>query len=100
MSGFYRIGEPGEDIVAHINTGRQSSGAKCAMPRFGKDNPQWGPACGRMSVALCDAPGCDKPICGKHRVKHHTKANTDYCPDHKSLGEDALQRGREDRTTD
>ncbi len=88
MSGFYRIGEPGEDTVAHINTGRRSSGQKCVMDRFPADNSQWGPVCGRMSVALCDAPGCDKPICGKHRTKHATKANTDFCSDHESLARD------------
>lgn len=82
MSGFYRIGEPGEDAVAHINTGRRPSGERCQMPRFENDNPQWGDVCGRISVALCDAPGCDKPICAKHRMKHPTKANTDFCSDH------------------
>jgi hypothetical protein len=55
------------------------------MNRFPEDNPQWGAACGRMSVALCDTPGCDKPICEKHRTKHATKANTDFCVDHQSM---------------
>lgn len=99
MSGFYRMGDPGEDTVAHINTDRRNSGAKCRMPRFEKDDPQWGDLCGRMSVALCDAPlqpqptsmmqytTCDKPICELHRIKHVTKPNTDFCPDHKELAE-------------
>lgn len=52
------------------------------MPHFEKDNPQWGHLCGRMSVALCDSKGCDIPICELHRVKHSTKANTDFCLDH------------------
>ena len=92
MSGFYRIGDPGSDTVAHINTGRKSSGAKCVMDRFPLDNSQWGPPCGRMSVALCDAPMCDKPICAMHRTRHATKANTDFCVEHKSLA----QIGRQD----
>ena len=85
MSGFYRLGEPGSDTVAHINTGRRSSGEKCAMPRFEKDNPQWGEMCGRMSVALCDGPFCDKPICGLHRTKHANRTNVDFCPEHKAM---------------
>lgn len=87
MSGFYRLGDPGEDTVAHINTGRRPSGARCMMPRFEKDNPQFGDLCGRQSVALCDATRCDKPICKLHRTKHATKANTDFCLDHKRLAE-------------
>lgn len=82
MSGFYRIGNPGEDTVAHINTGRRNSGAKCVMPRFEQDSAQWGQVCGRISTVLSDAPGCDKPVCELHRVKHPAKANTDYCTDH------------------
>lgn len=81
MSGFYRMGKPGEDSIYHINTGRRSSGERCASPRFEKDNPQW-EICGRMSVALCDFPRCDKPMCDLHRTKHSTKANTDFCPEH------------------
>jgi hypothetical protein len=38
-----------------------------------------------MSVALCDAPGCDVPICEFHQTKHPTKSNTDYCPKHKEM---------------
>lgn len=87
MSGFYRWGEPGEDTVAHLNTGRKASGEKCAMPRFEKDNPNYGELCGRRSVALCDAPGCDKPICQLHRTKHANKPNTDYCSEHVALAE-------------
>lgn len=82
MSGFYRFGDPGSDTVAHINTGRKASGDKCRFPRFEKDDPQLGNLCGRMSVALCDVPGCDRPMCKLHRTKHPTKANTDFCPDH------------------
>jgi hypothetical protein len=86
MSGFYRFGDPGEDTVAHINTGRRASGEKCRMPKFEKDDPQFGDLCGRMSVALCDAPGCDVPICKLHRTRHAKKSNTDFCPDHKEMG--------------
>ena len=85
MSGWYRYGDPGEDTIAHINTGRKPSGERCAMPRFGKDNPQWGDGCGRRSIALCDATGCDKPICELHRAKHPTKPNTDFCTQHASM---------------
>jgi len=83
MSGFYRFGEPGADTIAHINTGRKPSGARCASPRFEKDNPEFGPMCGRISVALCDFPKCDKPMCRLHRTKHPILINTDYCPEHK-----------------
>jgi hypothetical protein len=85
MSGFYRWGEPGYDTIAHINTGQKASGDKCRMPRFEKDNPQFGDICGRMSVALCDAPGCDKPMCSMHRTRHTTKLNTDYCTEHAGM---------------
>ena len=85
MSGFYRHGVPGEDTLMHINFGRKSSGQKCAMPRFEKDNAGFGEICGRMSVALCDAPKCDKPICELHRTKHVSKANTDFCADHREM---------------
>lgn len=87
MSGFYRIGNPGEDTVAHINTGRRPSGARCAMPRFEKDSPQWGDLCGRISVALCDAPQCDLPMCELHRTRHKSKPDTDFCPAHKAMAE-------------
>jgi len=87
MSGFYRLGNPGEDTIAHINTGSRRSGEKCKMRRFERDDPQWGDICGRMSVALCDAPKCDKPICELHRTKHKNKANTDFCPNHKAMAE-------------
>lgn len=85
MSGFYRFGDPGQDTIAHINTGRKSSGEKCREPRFEKDDPELGSICGRMSIALCDAPGCDKPICRLHRTKHETKANVDFCTEHKEF---------------
>lgn len=85
MSGFYRFGDPGEDIIAHINTGRKSSGEKCRMPRFPQDDPKLGDICGRISVALCDAPGCDAPICKLHCTRHASKPNTDFCSDHKEL---------------
>jgi len=85
MSGFYRWGDPGQDTFAHINTGRKSSGAPCECPRFPQDNPEISPVCYRMSVALCDAPGCDRPMCKLHRTPHPTKPNTDFCPEHKDL---------------
>ncbi len=85
MSGFYRMGAPGEDAMVHLNTGRKSSGEKCASPRFEKDNSSFGAICGRMSVALCDAPRCDKPMCELHRTKHATKPNVDFCPEHAAM---------------
>ncbi len=94
MSGFYRYGKPGEDTVVHLNTGRKSSGERCRMPRLELDNPGYGEMCGRMSVALCDSKGCDKPICELHRVKHASKANTDFCLDHKDEAE--IQVGEPD----
>ena len=79
---WYRLGEPGADCYAHLCTrGRRSSG-QCVAPRFEKDDPKL-KHCARMSVALCDAPGCDRPMCEKHRTKHATKANTDFCPLHR-----------------
>ena len=84
MSGFYRWGEPGSDTIAHINTGRKSSGQKCRMPRFEKDSSEYGDLCGRMSIALCDSKGCDIPICKLHRVRHASKTNTDFCLTHRS----------------
>lgn len=84
MSGFYRMGEPGQDCFAHINTGRKASGERCRLERFEKDDPAWS-NCGRMSVALCDAPGCDAPICERHRTRHVSKPNTDFCTAHKEL---------------
>lgn len=85
MSGFYRIGAPGEDALVHLNTGRKPSGKRCEADRFEKDDPQIGESCGRQSVILCDGPGCDIPVCELHRTKHQTKPDTDYCPDHKEL---------------
>lgn len=82
---FYRMGERGEDAWAHLNFGRKGGPAQCVMPAFPEDDHQLGPKCGRMSVALCDAPKCDRPVCELHRTKHPTKADTDFCPDHVSL---------------
>ncbi len=82
MSGWFRIGDPGNDTIAHINTGGKRSEKRCVSPRFEKDDRKLGSICGRMSVALCDSPGCDKPMCELHRTKHATKPNTDFCPEH------------------
>jgi hypothetical protein len=82
---FYRYGDPGSDTTAHLNFGRKSGPQRCAMPKFPQDNPDLGYVCGRMSVALCDAPGCDIPMCELHRTRHATKPNTDYCSDHKEM---------------
>lgn len=79
---FYRYGVPGEDTIAHLNFGRKAGPSPCVMPRFPEDKAELGALCGRMSVALCDSKGCDKPICEHHRTKHPTKANTDFCTDH------------------
>lgn len=87
MSGFYRYGDPGEDTMVHLNTGLRSSRERCRMPRFDKDDPRFGELCGRMSVILCDSKGCDIPCCALHRVKHPTKANTDFCLDHADQAE-------------
>jgi hypothetical protein len=99
VSGFYRFGEPGEDVTVHLNTGRRSTAAPCAMPRFPEDDPQFGTICGRMSIALCDAPKCDIPICERHRTKHRTRLNTDFCPQHKALAkaEQSVGTGATDR---
>jgi hypothetical protein len=85
VSGFYRYGAPGKDTYVHLNTGRKASGAPCVMDRFREDNQRLGSTCARMSIALCDAPGCDRPICELHRTKHQTKANTDFCLFHKEM---------------
>ena len=82
---FYRWGAPGEDSVAHIRFDRRGGPARCVLPRFPEDDPKVGNLCARMSVALCDGPGCDRPICELHRTKHATKPDTDFCPDHKGL---------------
>ena len=55
------------------------------MPRFEKDDPKIGSICGRMSVALCDGPACDKPVCELHRTKDRARTDTDFCPDHSHL---------------
>ena len=82
---FYRYGIPGEDTSVHLNFGRKGGPRQCTMEKFPEDNGRIGMMCGRPSVALCDAPGCDKPICAMHCTKHPTKANTDFCSDHKEL---------------
>jgi hypothetical protein len=86
--GFNRIGPPGGDTIAHINTGGRRTGA-CRCARFPKDNPEYGEACGRLVAALCDAPAgmgtCDKPMCELHRTAHPKEVNIDYCPEHKHL---------------
>ncbi len=84
---FYRCGNPGEDSWAHINFGRRSGPAKCVMPKLDRDNGAVSLYCNRMSVALCDAPACDKPVCEHHRTRHATKSNVDLCPEHKHLAE-------------
>lgn len=87
---WYRIGDPGQDTVAHINFGgRQKRAAnQCRAPHDPKDNPKWGKLCGRMSTKLCDGhlsdgTPCDLPICDLHSTPHPTKKDTDYCPTHK-----------------
>lgn len=82
---FYRIGEPGEDSWAHLNMGRKAGPAPCIMPAFALDDHKIGQTCARMSVALCDAPSCDRPVCEGHRTRHATKSNTDFCPEHKEM---------------
>ena len=81
---FYRIGEPGADTWAHLNFGRRSGPQQCASPAFPNDDHSIGPKCARASVALCDHPGCDAPMCELHRIMHPKKANTDFCPDHRA----------------
>lgn len=82
--GWYRIGAPGMDTVALICRGNKSV-KQCQAPRFDEDDSKHGPNCGRMSVALCDGPKCDLPICDMHRTRHQVKYDTDYCPSHKGL---------------
>jgi hypothetical protein len=81
---IYRVGGPGEDIIAHLRMTRPSR--PCACPKFEDDKGSLN-CCARMGVALCDGPGCDKPICELHRTKHATKPDTDFCPDHKNMAE-------------
>lgn len=85
---FYRYGVPGADCVAHLNI-RGKKPACCRMPRREYDRVLPGDmgCCSRMSVALCDAPGCDVPICEHHRTRHVAKGNVDFCPEHKHLAE-------------
>ena len=90
---WYRIGNPGEDTIAHINFGGKGRSSSCVAPRFEGDKPDWGDRCGRMSIALCDAPAgrdlagkpltCDAPMCELHRTPGGT--NIDFCPRHKQL---------------
>lgn len=82
MSGFYRFGKPGEDTWAHLNTGRTKM-QRCAMARFPEDNPRVSAFCSRISVALCDHLGCDRPICEDHRTRAMGKKNVDFCSIHK-----------------
>lgn len=82
---MYRIGKPGEDCAAHVNLGRRRGSPQCAMPAREGDDLGLGRKCARMSVALCDSPGCDKPICEYCRTKHVSKPDTDFCPDHAAL---------------
>lgn len=83
MSGWYRFGAPGEDTVAHLNTGRKHY-PKCGFPRFPEDDPRHSDFCQRIARKLCDAPRCDKPICDLHATTG-SKADTDFWPDHKEL---------------
>lgn len=93
MSLPYRVGDPGQDIVVRLNFGRKNVPAGCVAPHLVGDNPKWGPKCGRVSVALCDAPAghdlggraltCDALICEHHRVKGGP--DIDYCPRHRTL---------------
>lgn len=82
---FYRYGVPGSDHMAHLNFGRKAGPKACQEARFPEDDHRVGPMCSRPSTALCDAPGCDKPICELHRTRHATNANTDFCSEHKEL---------------
>lgn len=87
---FYRMGEPGADDWFHVNLGSRPGPAKCVMPALAGDNLGIGRVCARMSEALCDAPGCDRPICEHHRTKDTSRKNTDYCPDHAHLAHPTL----------
>lgn len=87
MSGFYRFGKPGEDCVVHVKTARSCSAERCASPRFPDDSPKGGSRCNRMAVALCDATGCDAPMCDLHRTADQLRPNTDFCPEHKDIAE-------------
>jgi hypothetical protein len=71
----------------HINFGRKPGPLPCRAPRLSTDDASLGKICGRMSVALCDAPAgvdhegrtqtCDMPVCDHHRVR--AGENVDYC---------------------
>lgn len=90
--GFYRT-EDGAGWM-HIHLARKrGSPASCVALALESDNKELGPRCGRMSVALCDAPvgkdlagkvlTCDAPMCENHRTS--AGKNVDYCPRHKEL---------------
>jgi hypothetical protein len=84
---FYWMDLPnGELAWVHMNFGRKAGPAPC----IARDDEHGGRKCGRMSVALCDAPAgetlggktltCDAPLCAKHRTK--VGPNRDACPRH------------------
>jgi len=90
---FYRTEDGGGTF--HLNTGRRrrAIAPPCRAPRLPGDAPDIGSICGRLSVALCDAPAgqdldgklltCDMPICQHHRTKGGP--DLDYCPRHEHL---------------
>jgi hypothetical protein len=85
---FYRT-EDGRGTV-HINFGRRAGPAPCRGPLLTTDDAKLGAHCGRISVALCDAPvgealdgtplTCDMPMCEHHRTQ--VGPNLDHCPRH------------------
>jgi hypothetical protein len=85
---FYRD-ESGRSTL-HINFGRRAGPAPCRGPLVLGDDPAIGAHCGRISVALCDAPAgqtldgkpvtCDMPMCERHRT--NVGPNLDHCPRH------------------
>lgn len=90
---FYRVDlGPERSGWAHINIRRALR--PCVGPALEFDDAaQFGGKCGRISIALCDAPAgedlagkpvtCDAPLCEHHRTRGGT--NVDYCPRHKHL---------------
>lgn len=82
--GFYRFDGPDGSYWVHMRGGRLPAACVARDP----DKPT--ERCGRMSVALCDAPAgetlggkpltCNAPICERHRTS--VGKNLDHCPRH------------------
>lgn len=95
--GFYRMGEPGKDVIAHVNFGSKRPPLMCVSPKMPLDRGPVVDFCRRPCEALCDAvvgsnqgkeETCDAPMCGLHRTK---AGELDYCPEHVKQRSDAFE---------